>query len=342
MAGSDQKWVTLASKFPAGLDTETDEIDLTDGFTPDSYGVDIDTPGRLRTGSVPTGTGDIADTSSVGGNTYTWHYRRLWRINGVDLEYLAPRYRDIALVHQIPLSFEEDANALLTFFPFAGTSMFVAKSTGGYQIPGAASLAGNFQHDDIVESMQVSADGNAIAMDGIAYASNTHGLMAWGGGAVTELTALQRAKASDWADTAVTKDEQKRRIIGADKFVYDSRTKLFFDYSTSGFRFTSRTMTDNLSAPFTVVRVGFLLENSGKQDGMIKFQVKRDLEEWQPIEEVDVIWDDDTHGFVEAPLEDWVQAEKFTLRIESLSSWIYIRRIQVLVESNSDVSSYSQ
>jgi len=63
----------LAGEFPPGLNTAAPDTDLTPGETPDSYGFDLSVDGKIKTGSVPTGTSRVqkqAGTAWVTGTAY--------------------------------------------------------------------------------------------------------------------------------------------------------------------------------------------------------------------------------------------------------------------------------
>lgn len=329
MTGSDLDWHSIARDFPPGLDTDTDPTRLPDGATPDSYGLDLLRPGRLASGTVPTGTTATAKTYTIESNTWYWYFKRAWRASGANLYYNAPEYTEVVLYQDIGvMSFDEDANALVTFFP-VGSNMFVAKSTGGYLVPNAVSLDGNFIHSDINEAMAVATAGNAAAWNGVVYASNTRGLMAWDGNEVGEITRNVQANIASFQSKAVTVDRQRGRIIVDSKWVYDPATKRIYDFSTSGFRFTSRTLTDPTGRPFAVDAVGFDIERTDEIDGELTLQVKRDSRDWENEETVRLPYAEGDRSRIHYPLEDCIEARRFALRITALTANIRITGIDV-------------
>ena len=342
MPQDDLTWVPLATVFPAALDTESDPTRLADGYSPEAYGQGLLYPGWLYPAAIPTGTSAIKNTSPGSLTGYTLHFRRLWKINGANLVYNAPEYFDIYLRQALgSLGFNEDAEDIVTFFPFGDNAMFVAKSTGGYRIPNAASSSGGFQHGDIVPAMKVAAATSAIELDGTAYVANANGIMAWDGGNVVEVTARcrTRAVASYNADT-LTRDEQKRWVIGT-KFVYDASAKRVYDFATSGFRFTSRSLAQGDGSSFSVTSVMFVYEFTDDQPCEITFQAKRDGD-WENALDRVLQPSGETRtqkivGFERAPA-----ARKFALRITSLGSNIRIRAIHVCVDGGFSPESWSQ
>jgi len=161
---------------------------------------------------------------------------------------------------------------------------------------------------------------------------------------VEELSEKVRTRATTsgkWLNTAVLKDEENRRIIGTAKFVYDVRSKKFFDYSSTGFRFTSRTLMAEDYSPITVSKLGFVIENAGKKRRTMKVQIKRD-KGWEDEEKVTILYDETGRTFLEWPLPQFLAARNFTMRITSMPSDVYIRKILALTDMTSDISSWSQ
>lgn len=345
--GADKRWVTLASVFPATLNTETEPTKLTDGQSPDAYGMDIDHPGYLASGSAPTGTTHIAKTFDIDGNTYPWYFQRLWRASGSSLQYGYPEYQTVYLPHEVPLGFFEDSNDLVTFFPVGG-SMFVAKSTGGYFIPNAISRSGNFIHTDIQPPMKVAAAANAVELTGLAFVSNAAGVYAWDGqNDPVEITAPVRSNVTArYASVALTRDEAKRRLVGGTAFVYDPASKRFFDFSQTGFRFTTRTMVARdprtpAERPFMTSKLRFFIENTTQDDNSFVYQVKRDTD-WEDEETVEIRYTQEARAKIEVPLRAATQAMNFTMRLTSITAGMRIKSIQVEADLTANEQSWSQ
>lgn len=344
---ADYQWQPIASVFPAGLDSETDRTKLRDGWTPDAYGMDIDNPGRLvnKNAELTAGSAMITPTKTISAVVWTWYYRRCWLISSANLKYNAPEYDAAVLPQGLSIvSFDEDAQSLVQFFPVGRGDMFVAKSTGGYIIPGASSFAGDYQHGHIEPAMKVATSGNAIELDGVPYASNAFGLMRWDGGRVDELTAPVRDDVSTtFANRALTRDVQKRRIIAAGYFVYDVPTKKLFKYtlSSTAFRFTTRTLVSGDGAAFRVSKVAFEYFNNTDKAGEITLQARRDAD-WELVETREIEHGVGQRRWISHPLRDSLEAREFTLRLTALSAHIHIRRIHVHVSSGFVQESPSQ
>lgn len=323
------QWIPIASAFPASLDTLTDPRSLKDGFTPDAYGQGLEVPGTLYKASCPTGSAAIKTTYVIGANTWTWYFRRLWRFATTNLFYNAPEYTTTDIPQDLGvMSFVEDAQTIVTFFPFAGDGLFVSKSTGGYRVPNADSFSGRFQHGDIVEAMKVDAAGNAGEFDGVAFVSNANGLFAWDGQEVREVTAGCRG-ASYFVSQAITVDEQRRRLVLGSVGAYEPKTNRLFGYSGTAFRFTTRTFTiKNGRIPFPVKGVAFLVDNYGKTNGAIKFQVKRD-KDWEKEITTQVRYSEDGRVFVPVKLDFMPLARQFAVRVTDITGSIRIREISI-------------
>lgn len=329
MPGSELRWHSIARDFPPGLDTDTDPTRLQDGFTPDAYGLELNYPGKLMVGTVPTGTVATAKTYTIDSNTWKWFFKRAWRASGANLYYNAPEYTEVVLYQDLGvMSFDEDGNALATFFP-VGPNMFVAKSTGGYFVDNAFSLDGKFTHGDILESMAVGTDGNAAAWNGIVYASNGYGLMASDGRSVAEITEKVRTIGSKFQSKTVTVDRQRGRLVIDAKMVYDPATKRLYDFSTSGFRWTSRVMIDPTGRPFLVDAVAFDCERTDETNIEMTLQVKRDSSDWEGEESVTVVYEEGSRNRFIYNLERATEARRFQIRVTAMTGNVKITGVDI-------------
>jgi hypothetical protein len=345
--GKDYKWHKLASDFPSGLDTETDPTKLKDGFTPDGYGFDIDYPGRLVKGTIGSGSTPIKQAGTGNLSAYTHYFRRAWKISTTNLVYNAPEYTASELAQDLgSLSFTEDTGSLITFFPIGGGNMFVAKATGGYIVPNAASFNGDYQHGNIEEAARVATNGNAIPFDGAAWISNGYGLMVWDGNKIVEISRLIRGEVStSIANQALTVDIGKRRIIGGTKFVYDTAIKKFFVYkdTATDFRWTSQSIKDPTGKPFIIPKVAFNFDNTTGADAEIKLQIKRDkYGEWDPEETVSITKGEDEYNRKEHAFDPPLNAREWTMRITNMPTHIHIRQIDMWAAFTLEESSPSE
>jgi hypothetical protein len=342
--GHKTNWVTLSSRFPATLNTETDILDLKDGQTPDAWNQDLDNPGRLALGSQAAGTARIADTSTIGATVYNWYFRRLWDASGTNLFYGGEEYYDVFLRRGLGVvGFDEDAQNIVAFFPFAA-GMFVGKSTGGYALD-----IRSFKHGNIEQQMAVDVATHATELDGVAYSSNTAGLYAWTGRAVSELTAPARDAATHFASRILTIDYDKKRLIGADnadstsvQFVYDAQTQGLFRFEDTGFRWTSRALHKQDLTPFVVKDIRIIYENTDEKRAQIKYQLRRDKTDWDREERWALPYATGTRLFARTQPPTSIAGGLFQMRITDISNNIRIRSIELRTDTASGRDTWSE
>lgn len=342
--GNDKQWFTLAANFPAGLNTDADATRLTDGETPDAWNMDIDHPGWLAVGTASTGTAPIVKTFTIATVVYTWHYLRLWLISGANLQYGYPEYQTAYLPHEVPLGFFEDTNSLITFFPCLGTDMFVAKSSGGYLIKNAADPGGSIYHGDIEPAMGVTTASHGIELDSIPYVNNASGLYAWDGQNVGDITKSLKgyvtAQAARtlwplklWRDVARRRITAVSGVTNVTQWVWDAVQKKMFDYSQTGFRFTSRALQMRMANKaeqntFAVDQIGFFYDNTTLDNANITLQVKRD-KDWEDAESFVIPYADGTLAWMNCGLRNRWNAKNFQMRIIDMTTGLRIKSILV-------------
>lgn len=326
-------WYPLAANFPAGLDSDSNPADLKDGMTPDAYGMGIGQAGLLYRDVIPIGAAPIKKTYTIATNIWTWFYKRLWRVVLANLEYNSPEYTAAILYQDIgKLSFDEDAQPIVTFFPALRDSLFVGKSTGGYIVSNADSAGGRFQHGNIEPAMAITTDGNGLSMNQVAYVSNVNGLQAWDGQTVKNITKNMTSALTPFQNKTLTQDIQSRYIIGADSFVYDVEADKLFRYDGSGFRFTTRTLATPRDEPIAVKAVGFVVRNPNGTEGSITYQLKGDENAWRNDNVVKVTY---TAGkpyqsfIIHHPDNAPSSSRRFALRIVDMTAGIYIESIKI-------------
>ena len=343
---AELQWFPIATVFPASLDSDTDPSSpkFKDGMTPDAYGLGLDSTGLLYKASIAPGTVPFKKTYTVGLDEWTWYLRRLWRAVSANLEYNSPEYTASILYQDIgKVSFDEDANPIVDFFPFARGSMYVGKSTGGYHIPNADSFGGEFQHDDVEPAMAVSAAGNGLSMNGIAYVSNTNGLMVWDGMSVKNLTITNKNILSVFQNKTLTMDIPKRRIIGGTSFIYDVDTQGLFRYDGSNFRFTTRTIATRRIEPISCRQVSFVVYNPNGVEGSIKYQLRGDESDWRTEESASVVFTPNKpykSFVVHTPIAP-PNGRRLAMRITDMPDGLYIESIRILTNFQTTEGSYT-
>ena len=328
------KWIKIAGTFPPTLNKVNDPAYLKENESPAATGLDCNKPTYLAAGTVPTGTARIAKTYTIGATTYYWMYNRLWRWASTQLTYGAPEYKAIFYPQGLgSIDFLEDAQNILTVIPFGG-ALAVLKSTGGYVISNATSQDANFVKSDIIQEIAIDSAANAVELDGIVYVCNTTGLYAVApNGEVVELTQPLRTSIAPFASAALTADYQKKWIIGGSSFVYDVNNKLFFDYSSAAFSYTSPTLIQRKrgmeAVPFSVDAVAIEYAFGSVAEGSVTLETNVGGRGWGEPQTIKFDAEDDTRDRVMCQLENPRNGRSFALRLTNLSSNVLIKNIYV-------------
>jgi hypothetical protein len=333
----------------------TDPSKLKDGFTPAAYGLDLDYPGRLAkaASALTAGSSLVRETATLTDGTWTKYYGRVWKLGATsakELLYNAPGYYTGGALPQdrgyVDLSIMSSDPT--TFIAFGGDAMFAGNATHGLMIPNAASRGGNYIPTQLDDRMACAAYTNAMVVNQALYVSNSRGLWAWDGREIVEVfrphrATVQASSAGVWQTNTLTLDFQKARIIGDTKWVFDTLTGRIFDYTTSGFLWTSRTMVADGWKPFTVKAVSFDYESVDGNDAWLKFQIKHD-KGWEPATPVRVTipYAEDTRARYEYMLEDWVQARQFAIRIVDMSTNFRIKQVDILTDLAVEQGSWTE
>lgn len=319
------------SDFPAGLDKKTDPTDLKDGFSPDSFGLALDADQRLAKGTIPSGTARVKKTFTIGADTFPWFYNRLWKFDSANVLEWGARHYDAVFQPQSlsKVSFDEDAENIIEILPFGGDNLAVMKSTGSYVFGNLNDTREFFSKTDIIQEVNITAAANTTELDDVVYASGANGLFAFAGGEVRQITRLVRDDVANFANKALTVDYEKKRIIGASSFVYDVELNRLFDFTTSGFRYTSPQYRQDDFSPFMVERIVFIIEFTDTDEGEFTLQVKYEDEDFTD-EEIHAPTNDvgafTTFALDLGPRE---QVRKFQIRINDMSDNLRIRRINL-------------
>ena len=150
----------LAGDFPPGLNTADAPTALEAGESPDCYGVDVNSDGRLKKDTtIPSGTSRIEKTITISTVPYLWHFRRLWNITNLTaatasniLRYGALKYNDIYVPQKDgQIYFDEDAQTIVAIVPIEPDTLVVIKSTGSYTINNLSDTRAFFQRSDIIQ-----------------------------------------------------------------------------------------------------------------------------------------------------------------------------------------------
>lgn len=275
MSGVDKRWLLLGDIFPPTLNKVDDPSALKINETPDAYGLDPN--GLLKAGSCPVlSAARIDKTSVIGADTYHYWFDRLWRWTGTKLYYGAPDYLTVFYRQAIgEMDFLEDAQDIVTVIPFSGVTKAVAvfKSTGAYIVSGM-----DFQKSDLIQEARISTATHVTELGGIIYFSNTSGLFALTpDGVVVEISAKVRGL-TPFLSSVLTCDYNQRYVIGTtNQWCYDTLYKKLFDYSATGFRYTTPTLRMKARGyegnPFVVDALAIEYKFLSTADTTFKYQV---------------------------------------------------------------------
>lgn len=348
-------WVPIAEKHPASLSRDASLSILKDGETPDAYGLGIEYPGLLYAEqTVPTGTvwnGIAAVTApSSAPVTATWRFalNRLWGFaaTGTTLYYGAYGYDSNYLIQDlgyIPCDYE--SSDIVQVVPF-GTNIAVFKAASLYVVRNADAPQGNFVAEYVKQSSGLPVAGNIIAMDGKLYWCNTYGVWQYDGNQIVELTTPIRENLGAFVSTAITlltADFAKKEIIGLNgattKFIIvPAQNVELYDYSTSGFRFTTRTLVGAEVEPLLVDKIALAYTYTAGELATADLQIKIN-DRWLDESQVKIRPAID-NGRIEVPLTNMLACRKFALRITGMSAGLYISRILVHLKTGG-ASGYS-
>lgn len=325
-------WAELAGDFPPTLNKVNDPTNLKKNESPDAYGVDYASYGYLKTGTVPTGTARTATTKTISSTTYYWYYDRVWRSSTTQLIFGARKYDDVYVPEGFG-SLTVDAT-IVNFMPCFLNDMWIATASGSYILRNAYSIGRRTDPGQFIQELSLATAANGITLDGNPIVCNASGVFMHDGKKVVELTFPIRTTLGSFASVAILADYNKHLIIGTSKFVIDVPNQKLFDYGTSGFRFTSRTLAqpNEKYDPFLVDSFSFAYTMTTSADSTIKWQIKTEDNDWEDQDDIVISAVDGAKSkkvvFLPAPLS----AHKLAIRITSLSNNLSIRSINTCVQ----------
>jgi hypothetical protein len=343
------EWIPIAQKFPVTLNKDTAPEAIGDNESQDSFGIGLDKPNYLYVApSVSVGTA-WTGIATVSAPTYppatcTWRmaHNRMWgwvtSAGSSTLYYGAYGYDSTYLIQNlgyIPCDYE--SSVITQVVPF-GNNVAVFKGDFLYVVRNADSPSGSFVAEFVKQATGCPVAGNVIVIDDVLVWVNTHGIFACNGQNITELTLPIRNNLGTFVSTAITSltaDFEKRRVIGLNttgKFIIELGDKpMLYDYSTVGFRFTSKTLVSEDASPLLIDKVGIVYQFNAADSANITLQIKiNDTWKTEPAFTIRPATD---NGFVEIPLTNYLACRKFALRITALSESFYINSISVHVKT---------
>lgn len=373
-------WVQLAGGFPPTLNKDDDATTLRESESPDAYGLNAESDGQLRTGSIPTGTARSAPTRTVtdgnlsdwlSGEDYTIHdvvvetaktyickeahqagtfstdlaagkwvlatfyfyLDRLWTWYDDKLLYGAPRY-ETAWYPQDAGVYQLDAD-IVTVLPAFDSAIWIVTATGSVFLNNASDPRTFFSPGRFVQEMRATTATHAMTLDGKPVVANARGVFMWNGNAVEELTRPIRGTLGNFGPVAITANYEQSKIVGTAKFAIDMAVKppRLLDYGTSGFRFTTRTLSQLPGyQPMQVKMVAFSLSHLTDGSKKFRWQTKIDGGKWYDEEPVNILPEGQNRNRLELEIENSPTAcREFAVRIKSMDSDLAIRGIDVEV-----------
>ena len=344
-------WIPIAQKFPATLAKDSSPEALNDGESPDAYGLGIERDGYLYAassapdGSTWNGSGyaSAPTNSPLSGFTEQWIFalNRLWGwtpdVDAAKLYYSAFGYDSnylLAGLGYIPCDYEQ--SYIKRAVPF-GDNIAVFKNDCLYVV-GNSSNPGSFLISSYFgQSAGLPAVGNVMVMRDILYWANTYGIWAFNGQQINELTQPIRNNLGTFESGSIdsfNSDFAKNDLIGRSgsttKFVVRMGERpMLFDYSTSGFRFTTRTIVGADGEPLLIDKIALVYQYSSDK-AYFKFQVKIN-DTWKDEQTYQISPEND-NGRCEIQLDNFLACRKFALRVTDMTDGLYVARIMVHVK----------
>ena len=335
--------VPLVTEMPPGLNTAVPAADLPPNEIPAGYGFDLTVDGKVKKGTIATGTSRVQKTNTVSGVPYLWHGHRLWNITNQTastasnvLTIGALNYDDVYYppsTRHNKVHFSEDTQTILALLPLEPDALMVTKTTGSYIIRNISDTRGYFQFSDLRQELAAGAANRAIVINNVAYVGNaTDGIMSYDNFRVTEVSRKIRPTRATVGALAMTADYERNHLILGSTYVYDAAADKWFNYSSSNFRLTSRTLRNPDFSPFCPIELRFAIEHGDTATGSLQYQVKYEDENWSTEFDVPLPYRVGTYTIVPYSLRDSRECRRFAVRITGLSADKYLRQIDVEAE----------
>jgi hypothetical protein len=317
----------------------------------------IDKPGVLYAGSLPTGTArptfSHADPTTdhtphaLTVANYDWYYmhNRMWAVGdssnrGSNVFYFAPGYDTDLYTHGYSkLICDDDTAVVLGLIPF-GNQVMAIKAADSYVLYQANQWGGRFLRSRITQGFGANAMTDVTEKDGVVYASNANGVFGFDGQRIVEFTAPIRDNLGNFTGADLNGDNSsgieytKNRLVaddGTKQYVVDLNNGNLYDYSTTGFRWTSRTIERADEDRLVVDRIALILSHANAAEKTLKFQVMDDTGTWKGVEQHQLKKRLYEYERVEI-MPKWIkQQEKWAMRITALSANLHIHEVQLYI-----------
>ncbi len=339
------KWMVLAEVFPPSMVTAMDSTALKDGQTPDSYGLGVErkaslyysTSERANDGVVAASnkTAVASPTNApTGYGAITWYlwFDRLWGISAQYVFYGAKGY-STRFIQQGKgrIDFDDDSDAyLVAMVPF-GESIAVFKSAAIYVIASANGNDGHFNRTGVTQNYGIAAGTQVCEIDGTVFFSNATGVYSFNGQQIQELTAAVRGRSGFFPATLTANFRRKYLVMtsGTNVMAMDLQSGNIYDYSTSGFRWTSRTLVDKTNAPIGVYDAALEVEFLDSNVGTVTYEIGKDGVYGDATAMRLIPTEPDQAVRVKFGLEATAVCTKFNIRLSLLSTNVLIKRVLI-------------
>jgi hypothetical protein len=356
----DSGWIILAKSFPAGLNKLVASEVLSDGQTPDAYGLGLDEPGYLYADSIPTGYEANPFYTAVTEPTccpdwgLTWYYwfDRLWAISddGLSVYYGAYGYKTNFIYQRRGLAgfYATGGKTYTSLAPF-GNNMALFSADGVDVIQNANSPNGDFAISELIKTEGCSADNRAVFLGSNLYFINANGVWTIGNYMASEVTEIVRTDIAPFStdtSTVLQYDERRKLVVGLDgdsneQFAIQEQGEnlALFDYSTTGFRFTTTTFMASGGNPLAVDKIAIIYKTTGTDKKYLSFEVKIN-DDWKSEGRRNIV-DANEKGRIEFPINNAYACRRWAVRLTELSSNVYISSIQAKIKQGG-VIGYSE
>jgi hypothetical protein len=329
--------------FPPGLNTQTEPYNLRSDETTDGYGFDLDIDGAIKKSvTAPSGKSRVARTVTITSTNYYWYYNRLWYFNQTNLFYYAKFYDDVVVPQRSSkIVFNEDNSNIKNICPYGQDSMVVGKTTGSYLLSNIADTRALIQKTDLGQEFAIYDTNSIIEINDSVFVSNSNGVYALTGGQVKELSRVLRDDLVGVSNETFTADYDNGRLITTGGMVYELETGKWFEYNGSSFRYTTRQFHLPDWAPFVVDRLLFVISHSNTSDGWLKYQIRRDDNQWSSEFRAQLPYQAEKYVLVSWTLQQATEARKVQVRITDISANILLFQIRMDV-GIANVDDYTQ
>ena len=356
----DGGWIILSQSFPAGLNKLDAAEALNDGQTPDAYGMGVDVPGNLYADSVPSGyvanpfyTAVSAPTGAPSeGLTWYYWFDRLWAISadGLSVYYGAYGYKTNFIYQRRGLSgfYATGGKSYTTLAPF-GNSMALFTASSVDVIQNANQPSGDFSIVEMIDTQGCAVANRAVASGSNLFYINANGVWVVGNYTANDATRSVRSSLAPFTtatSTVLRYDDRRKLVVGLDgsaneKFAIQAQGDeiALFDYSTTGFRYTTPTFIASGGVPLSIDKIAIVYHYTSATDKYISLDVKIN-DDWKTEGRKKII-EANGKGRMEIPLNNVIACRHWALRFTELSANVYISNIQAKIKQGG-VTGYSE